>query len=349
MKHTINHIMTVGAACLLLAGCEAYEPGDAEATGGVPLQLGVVEKLATQSEVQTRATDGYEAITEENAQLGLFRKAADPYSALSNVKYVYTKPAGKETSEWAPEGGDANAVWLYISGNTDIAAYYPYNASLPLVESKENEGIINLSAAIRDADNPQDLWYDHCTADIRNNKKDLQLKQAYCRMQLTFLLDENVSYVVQPYLYKLTLEGGRAASNTTDGIFSTATLDLFQDPASAYSRDTKEYNAVNITANTYQLASTAETSTAKFDLMMIPAALSGDVKLTVSIGGASSTAKSMSVSIPANDFSDKLEAGKIYQITVTIKGTDIGEFSTVTTDWTPDISKGINFDNPSYN
>lgn len=74
--------------------------------------------------------------------------------------------------------------------------------------------------------------------------------------------------------------------------------------------------------------------------MMIPATLSDDVKLTIKTGGSSSAVKTMSVSIPASDFSGSLTAGKIYKVSVKIKGTDISEFSSVTTDWAPAISNG---------
>lgn len=345
MKHTIIHLVGLGAACLLLAGCDGYESGGIETTSGTSLQLEVVERLTIQSDVNTRATAGYEEVATAGEKMGLFRKAANPvYTALSNVPYIY------ETPEWQPEGGDGQTVWLHATQNADIAACYPYNASLSFAAGKENEGIINLNAALRNPTKPQDLWYNHLQANGKNCKKNLQLNQAYCRMQLTFLIDKSVSYVTEPYLYKLTIAGGRAsATSTTDGIFSTCTLDLFKDAASAYTRITKEYSPVDITADTYRITDAAGTTGAALDLLMIPATLSAPVTLTVAVGAASGSAKTMSVSIPAADFGGSLQGGKIYKVTVKIKGTDIGEFSTVTTDWSPATSGNINFNNPVYN
>lgn len=353
MKHTLTYIASL-AACLLITGCGqdatplAEAAAKADATGE-SLQLGAVEILAQEGEPATRATAGYTALTTENAQMGLFRKVDGAvYTALQNVPYTYKKPAGETTLEWLPDGGDDQTVWLHPTTQANIAACYPYNASLSPVSGKE--GVVNLTAAIRNTATPQDLWYGHCQANgARPKVASLSLNQAYARLQITVLIDESVSYVERPYLYKLVISGGRVdGTSTTDGIFSTAELDMYQDAANAYTRGTKDYTPVDITANTYQITDNATTTKAAFDLMMIPAALTDAVTLTVSVGGTTTNAKTMSVSIPAADFGSKLEAGKIYKVSVKIKGTDISEFGIVTTDWNPTTSGNINFGNPVY-
>jgi len=331
-------------ACLLAASCEQADTASGTPVAGSSLQLGVVEKLTRTEDVNTRAAAGYEDMAEGD-KLGLFRKGETvgtyTYTALRNVPYEYKKADGALTPEWVPAGGDAQTVWLHPNLDANVAACYPYSTTLPLAAGSEDAGIVNLTAAIRDVDAPQDLWYAHCTARGTDCKKDLQMEQAYCRVQVTFLIDRTETYVAEPYLYSLTLSGGRDADDsTTDGIFSAATLDLFKDAAAAYTRGTKEFTAVNVTANTYQITDDATTTKAAFDLMMIPATLSDDVKLTIKTGGSSSAVKTMSVSIPASDFSGSLTAGKIYKVSVKIKGTDISEFSSVTTDWAPAISNG---------
>ncbi len=341
MKHTVLYLVAM-ASCLL-AGCTQDEmpaaTGAASPAGGYYLQPGTVEVLTQEGGPQTRATAGYTAVTTENAQMGLFRKkSGTTYTTLQNVPYKYMKANGQTTLAWWATGGDAQTVWLHPATNADIAACYPYNASLSLATG---EGIVNLTAAIRNASTPQDLWYAHCTANGSDCKKNLQLTQAYCRMQLTLLIDKSATYTSEPYLYYLMIEGGRASTTSaTDGIFSAGTLDLFKDAASAYTLGAKDFTPVNVTANNYQITDNASTTKAAFDLMMIPATLTGAVKLTIKTGGSSGAAKEMSVSIPAADFGGSLLAGKIYKVSVKIKGTDIDEFSSVTTDWSPAVSSG---------
>lgn len=321
-------------ACLLAASCEQTDITAATPATGSALQLGVVEKLTGAEGAKTRAAAGYEEMAVGD-RLGLFRKGETvgtyTYTALRNVPYEYKKAdAGATTPEWLPTGGDNNTVWLHLTAHANVAACYPYSTALPLVSGKEDAGIVNLAAAIRNASTPQDLWYAHCTANGSDCKKDLQLTQAYCRMQLTLLIDKSATYTSEPYLYYLKIEG----------VYSSATLDLFKDAASAYTLGAKDFTPVNVTANTYQITDNAGTTKAAFDLMMIPATLTGAVKLTIKTGGSSGAAKEMSVSIPAADFGGSLAAGKIYKVSVKIKGTDIDEFSSVTTDWSPAVSSG---------
>ena len=335
------HTLACGIGCLaslLAASCEQTDIASVTPTAGSALQLGAVEKLIRAEDAKTRAAAGYEDMGEGD-RMGLFRKGETvgtyTYTALRNVPYEYKKADGATTPEWQSTGGDAGTVWLHPTANADIAACYPYNASLSLASG---EGVVNLAAAIRNASTPQDLWYNHLQANGVNCHKNISLVQAYCRVQITILIDKSVSYTSEPYLYYLKIEGGRAsASSTTDGIFSAATLDMY---SGAYTRGTKEYTPVNVTANSYQITDAAGTTKAAFDLMMIPATLSAAVKLTIKTGGSSGAAKEMSVSIPAADFGSSLTAGKIYKVSVKIKGTDIGEFSSVTTDWSPVTSTG---------
>lgn len=340
MKHTVLYFAAIAAA--LLAGCTQNEMPDASDTtspaGGYFLQPGTVEVLTQEGEPLTRATAGYSAVTKEGAKMGVFRKSnGTTYSTLQNVPYKYMQPDGQPDMKWSPIGGDDKTVWLHPSINADIAACYPYSESLSLASG---EGMVNLTAAIRNKTTPQDLWYNHLQANGVNRHRDISLVQAYCRVQITFLIDNTETYIVEPYLYSLTISGGRDADgNSTDGIFSTATLDLFKDADAAYTRDAKEFTAFDVTADTYQITDDVNT-TAAFDLMMIPAALSADVKLTIQTGGNSTAVKEMSVSIPASDFGGSLAAGKIYKVSVKIKGTDIGEIINVTTDWNPAISSG---------
>lgn len=359
MKHTWTYIASL-AVCLLITGCGqdaaplAEAAAKADATGE-SLQLGAVEIRTQEGGPATRATAGYTALTTKNAQMGLFRKENGAvYTALQNVPYKYMKPAGGTTPEWLPSGGDDQTVWLHPTTQANIAACYPYNASLSLAAGT---GVVNLAAAIRNAAAPQDLWYNHFTASGANCKiTSLLLNQAYARLQITILIDGSVSYVENPYLYKLAISGGRVdGTSTTDGIFSAATLDMY---TGTYTRSTKDYTPVNTTANTYRITDNATTTKAAFDLMAIPAALTGAVSLTVSVGGTTANAKTMTVSIPAADFVGALTAGKIYKVSVKIKGTDIGEFSTVTTEWesmllsgngtTVDGQQYYDFSNPTF-
>lgn len=346
MKHRFLYIGL--AAIFALASCEQDDSLWKESPSGSSLQLGTVQVLTQMNNALTR-TDGYKSLTTPDAQIGLFRKSdGSTYSKMENKLYQYKSSDGGATYAWLPNK-ITDAIQLHPTTVADIAAYYPYNASPSMVAGKE--GVINLSAAIRNEDAPQDLWYNHFQASGANAKiASLLLNQAYARMQITIVCDELVSNVERTYLYKLAISGGRTApASSTDGIFSAAELDMYQDAANAYTRGTKDYTPVNITANTYQITDNAITTKAAFDLMAIPAALTDAVTLTVTVGETTANAKTMSVSIPAADFGRKLEAGKIYKVSVKIKGTDISEFSTVTSpDWDPTIAKEIEFGEPNY-
>lgn len=317
MKHRFLYIGL--AAIFALASCEQDDSLWKESTSGSSLQLGTVQVLTQMNNALTRTT-GYTSLTTPDAEMGLFRKSnGEIYSKMENVRYQYKRPDTESPYAWSPYD-DASNIRLHPTTLADIAAYYPYNASPLMVTGKE--GVINLSAAIR-KNASQDLWYNHFLASGTNYKKNLSLGHAYCRMKITILKD---GVTDTKNLYSLKISGGRASTtSTTDGIFSTGTLDMF---SGTYTGDTQDYTPVNdISANTYPITNDASTTKAVFDLMMIPTTLSGDVTMTVTVGESSDNVSTMSASIPAVDFGGKLTAGNIYNLSARIKGSTI-TFST---------------------
>lgn len=330
--------------CLLPGGCTAgsdAEPGGEE-TDATPTALSIASLNVSQPDSRA-ASAGYTEITTLGERMGLFRKKAGTwYTALvENLPYEYRSI--DNVFQWAaPESAPpAGTLWLNHY-DAQIAACYPYNPALSLANSGTGNGIINLTAAERNANSPQDLWYGHTTANNRTPFIDaMQLRQAYCRMQITVVYDKNFSYTAgDTYLYELTISGGRVANDTqSTGIYSAGTLDTFKDGMEGYTYGTKEYKAIYDKA--YQLGETAETTNAKFDLMMLPNSLTDAVKFSVVVGGAKgSDTREMNVDIPADDFGGSLEPGKIYTVKLTIKGMDISKVTTVTTDWNPTIITG---------
>lgn len=318
MKHRFLYIGL--AAIFALASCEQDDSLWKESPSGSSLQLGTVQVLTQMNNALTR-TVGYTSLTEPDAQIGLFRKSdGSTYSKMENKLYQYKNSDGGTTYAWLPNK-ITDAIQLHPTTAADIAAYYPYNASPSMVADKE--GVINLSAAIRNESAPQDLWYNHFQASGTDYQKNLSLGHAYCRMKITILKD---GVADTKNLYSLKISGGRASTpSTTDGIFSTGTLDMF---SGTYTGGTQDYTPINnISTDTYPITNDANTTKAVFDLMMIPTTLSDDVTMTVTVGESSDNTSTMSASIPADDFNGKLTAGNIYNLSARIKGSTI-TFST---------------------
>lgn len=335
--------------CLLPGGCTAgsdAEPGG-EGTDATPTALSIASLNVSQPDSRA-ASAGYTEITTPGEQMGLFRKKDGTwYTALvENLPYEYRIIDG--VPQWAAPASATPAGTLWLNHyDARIAACYPYNAALSLVNTNTGNGVINLTAAERSADSPQDLWYGHITANNRTPFIDaLQLRQAYCRMQITVVYDRSFSYTAgDAYLYELTISGGRTTPDTkSTGIYSAGTLDMFKDGMDGYSYTTQDYAAISkaTSGEAYKLGETADDTHAKFDLMMLPNTLTGAVNFKVLVGGATkgSDTRTMNVDIPAKDFGGSLESGKIYTVKLTIKGMDISKVMSVTTDWNPTIING---------
>lgn len=305
----------MGALLLLLTACAAEfsETSNAEMK---PLTFSLVEATAEVGQAATRAN---QVIETAGAQMGVFLKKSVPdYPAdIINRPYVYQSSSG-----WQPVGGDANTIWLK-SSMASMVACYPYSASLSLVAGQV--GVVNLTAAERNAVTPQDLWYKPFSANHGTGDLSLTLLQAYCRLRVIFVLADG--YTVEPYLYRLAISGGRSnGTSTTDGIFADATLNLFAE--GAYTRGTRDYTPldVNASASARLVKKTEADTQAQFDLLMIPAALTDKVSLSTIVGGTNygTDTKPMPLDIPASAFGNgtpdqgKLVAGNVYTLKVTV-------------------------------
>lgn len=340
--------------CLLPGGCTAgpdAEPGGEEAVA-TPAALRIASlKVSRPDSRAASSAEGYTAITTPGAQMGLFRKKDGTWytATVENLPYEYRSIDG--VLQWAAPAlatTPAGTLWLNHY-EAQIAACYPYNNALSLANPGTGNGIINLTASERSTDSPQDLWYGHTSANNRNPAIGaMQLRQAYCRMQITVVYDKSFSYTAgDTYLYELSISGGRATPDTQNtGIYSTGTLDTFKDGMNGYTYITQDYVAITKAASgeAYQLGETAGDTRAKFDLMMLPNTLTDAVKFSVVVGGdnKSSDTRTMAVDIPAADFGGSLDPGKIYTVKLTIKGMDISKVTTVTTDWNPTVINGPN-------
>ncbi len=341
-------ITVLCAGCLLAGGCSADgEAGPGREEPGSTSALSISSLNVSQARTRA-ASAGYTEITDPGAQMGLFRKKAGTWYTVTveNLPYEYHIVDG--TPRWeAPAGATAAGTLWLDHHQAQISACYPYNSALAVANPGTGDGIVKLTAAERDTASPQDLWYGHDTADNRNPRiAYMQLRQAYCRMQVTVVYDKNFSYTAgETYLYELTISGGRAADDTQNtGIYSTGTLDTFADGTDGYLYTAKDYKAI-AKANSgeaYKLGETAADTGAKFDLMMLPNTLTGAVNFSVVLGGTTkgTDTREMNVDIPAADFGSKLEPGKIYSVKLTIKGMDITKVMTATTDWNPTVTSG---------
>lgn len=334
--------------CLLAGGCSAeQEMGQNPEETGTTVALSISSLNVSQPHSRA-ASAGYTEITTLGEQMGLFRKKDGTWytATVENLPYEYRSI--DDVNQWAAPASASPAGTLWLNHyEAQIAACYPYNSALAVANAGTGDGIVKLTATERDTDAPQDLWYGHASANNRTPFiSTMQLRQAYCRMQVTVVYDKNFSYTAtDAYLYDLTISGGRLAGDTQNtGIYSTGTLDTFSDGMDGYTYLTKDYNAISKanSGEAYKLGETAADTRAKFDLMMLPNTLAGPVKFSVVIGGTAkgTDTREMNVDIPAADFGGKLEPGKIYTVQLTIKGMDISKVMSVTTDWNPTFVNG---------
>lgn len=315
MQSIVRIILPFVCGTLIAAGCTTDASFERQ-EGEVAMNLSEVRLPA--EEVETRAGM---VIENPNAEMGFFRKGSGYYTTMKNIPYVYE--AGKG---WHPRK-EEETVWLHHE-TADLVAYYPYNASLLQIPGKT--GVVRLTAGIRGTKNSQDFWYKRFTASNRDSQVGFTLEQAYCRMLVTFVIDDTSGYVEEPYLYSFKMSG----------LKQYADLDLFQGTKS---KNLGIINVVDVTdySNAYVVKADAAETKAKFDLLIIPGSDNSNmyddqVILEVTVGGTrfGEDTKTMRAYVPYVAFGKGtsnegvLVPGNVYQLTVKIKGSQIGGVAT---------------------
>lgn len=283
MKRPVIHFQ-LPVILLLLAGCTQGEPLPGEDTAAKSLLQVSHLQTATEDHAATRAA----STTDYTGNIGLFMKAdaTNGYSAQNNIKGTYK--AGTP-----PTWTLATAIWLN-NHNATIAVYAPHDVN------QSTAAALKLNAALR-TDDKKDIWYARVTdANFKKASLSLTLTHVYARCVIT--VKRAASYLPDAKITALSLAG--------TGIYSDATFKLLEASPYDYSGAATGFTPTGVTAQTLNAA----TSSVAYDLLLIPATLSGNITLTLTVDN-----QKMKQTIAAGKFSGKLEAGKQYAITAILR------------------------------
>lgn len=277
---------------LLLSSCaqdEVLYGGDAD--GSLPA-LGLSAVQATDMDVSktvTRAVATPDYPT--SGYIGFFVKAdaTNGYKAVDNRKGEYNTAR----KLWLPQAATpADSIWLN-NHDADIAVYAPYNAA------HTTAATLNLTASLRPADGSKDIW---CKRFAANNKgKSLAVTLEHLYTRLTVVVSRDADYKSDANLTTFVLKGNE--------IYPSATYKPFETVP--YTNSTTTGFTPAVMAQTLD----ASTASATYDLLLIPATLTDDITLTLTVDG-----KKMQVKIAKERFAaGKLEAGKQYNVNLKLK------------------------------
>ena len=282
MKQRIIYIFTLA---VLLASCSQDEALPGGGNAGNLSALGVSTLQANDlSEVVTRAaTTAYPT----SKFIGFFVKenTANGYTACNNRKGIYNTTR----KLWLPT---PDSIWLN-NHNADIAIYAPYDAMQPTAAT------LNLSACLRPADSSKDIWCKCITANNKSTGLAPVLEHVYSRFTISLSLDAN---------YKGTAPVDSVSLTSAD-LYATGTYKPFESAPYTYTGDA----GVGFKLPAVVSLTTA-TPTATLDLLLIPATLTGDIKLSLTVNGIT-----FGATLSKASFASKLEAGKQYNVNLKLK------------------------------
>lgn len=293
MKRSVIHFQ-FPALLLLLAGCTQGEPLPGEDTGVNSLLQVSHLQTATEDPAATRAA----STTDYTGNIGLFMKAdaTNGYSAQNNIKGTYKVGT-------PPTWTLATDIWLN-NHNATIAVYAPHDSG------QSTAAALKLTAVLR-TDDKKDIWYARVTdANFKKSSLSLTLTHVYARCVIT--VKRAASYLPDAKITALSLSG--------TGIYSDATFKLLEASPYDYTGAATGFTPTGVTAKTLNAA----TSSVAYDLLLIPATLSGNITLTLTVDN-----QKMKQTIAAGKFSGKLEAGKQYAITATLRPGELDASVTV--------------------
>ena len=305
---------------LLFSSCTQDDSFPVDSDGDRSVLLGINTLQATDISISksvTRATATPDYPT--GGSVGFFVKAdvANGYKEINNRKGTYSTAR----KLWLPEAATpADSIWLN-NHDADIAVYAPYDAA------HTTAATLNLAACLRPADGSKDIW---CKRFVANNQsKNLAVTLEHLYTRLTVVVSRDANYKSDANLTAFALKGNE--------IYPSATYKPFETVPYTNGPTTGVTPAV--TAQTLN-ASTASTT---YDLLLIPAALTGDITLTLTVDG-----KKMQVKAAKEKFTgNKLEAGKQYNVNLKLKPgkLEITSVSVVKWDALTEVSGGqVEFD-----
>lgn len=273
--------MSIVLLASLVAGCENGSDADLPADTLVPVRI---VDAGIGAEVQTRATIS-------SGSMGVFRAAANGYTAQYNSQYTYN-------SGWKPN------TTVYVGGaNATLYAYYPYNAA-PFTA---NSTVCTLTAQKYAA--AKDLCYATTGGAAVCNKTPtakFAMSRGYVRLKMS-ITRHATNYVSG----NCNITNVNIKNNTN--FFVTRTLDI--------SSGTVGGSATNggwtYALNTSTIAA-GGTNTA-YDVLVPPQPVTSGLTITLTIDGAN-----RAVTIPAAQFTNNaLATGHQYTIALMITDTAV--------------------------
>lgn len=276
---------------LLLASCSQDEtlPGGSPVAGSMPsLALSTLQATDIDGgKAATRAVTTTDYPTGKSIGFFVKENTADGYTACNNRKGEYNTTRRL----WLPT---PDSIWLN-NHDADIAIYAPYDAA------QTTAATLNLAACLRPADGSKDIWCKRFTANNTSKNLAVTLEHVYTRLALTVTRDAN--YKADAVLATtFALEGNEVYQSGTYKPFDATTPYI-------YGTDT------GLTPTVPATTLNASTASAVYDLLLLPATLTGDLTLTLTVDG-----KKMRVTVAKEKFaSTKLEAGKQYNVNLALK------------------------------
>lgn len=302
----MNRLRTfIFCAVICLLACCTREREDALQASPVPLHIAsaALPGMTLETGATTRA-----ATTLQTGSIGVFCTQPTGYTvAQKNVKYTY------DSGKWKPETA-GKGVYL-LPQTTQVCAYYPYNgnysnsATVPLAFGEYAGTADDLTGH-----DPQDICYavnqglNSASATVT-----FALKHALALLRLTFTRPADASTACR--VTQLKLEN--------NNLMQTATQDITTGTAPV-GTPVSFLTWTPVPAMEVPAGGTAASVT----LRMIPCTLaSGGLKLTCTIEG-----RSVSVTIAGGTLSG-FEAGKLYDVSLSIGAAGITVAEVSITDW----------------
>ena len=268
----------------LLSACTTDDSlcgGSATSDRPVLLQFASVD--VRQEEVPSATRAGSTTTYPTDQAIGFYVKAENGYKARANIKGTYNTTL----SLWKPE----EDIWL-VSKYAYIMVYAPYNSSMPAgADMTLTAGKYSTASS-----------YMYATYTVNNvtNPQSVTLGFVYAR--LVFTVSRHASYDIPATVSDLKVSG--------TGIYTSATFSPFVEPSIA----NETGNSVTLTPD---VSTTLDlpTTTATYDLLLIPDTLTTDVQADIAVDG-----HTMRVVIPKEKFAgSKFEVGKQYNVNLKLR------------------------------
>lgn len=275
MKTAYRLIIAILPA-FLTAGCDRDMNTGVPADAQVPVEIGGATITAG---VHTRA-----ASTITSGSIGVFRTAANGYTAQYNSQYTYSVG-------WGP------STVVYVGGaNATLCAYYPYGAVTFTPSSTQCSLIaINYNAN-------KDLCYATTGGAAVCNKTptaSFTMTRAYARVKLS--ITRQASYWGNCNITKVFLKSGSGT-----GICVSGTLDISNG---SYVTGSISALAGAINSGNMDVGAT----NTSFDVLVPPQPVNNGLTITLIIDGSE-----RAVTVPAASFSRNLVAGQQYTISLSV-------------------------------